>query len=275
MGKTDRVFWLLKVVFLSLPYIIYQHVVLVLALKEILDSSCQFLSRPPLANYCAALLQHNDYWSRNCLTAFFIVSIGIQWLNNFAFFNLLYKLVLCVALQGKSPFFYKLRKTLYTSATFKACGLTSCNPAQLWPSLMTLRRGYLKALDDDAEQTEEETMAELRGVYRFVVNELDINIKTNRLERDITLWHVESITNRRDGTEVLLCEMTSQQVNLLIRTLQIWEERMPEIGVINRVSSFFGLMILNSMQLSEVLDHIKAGKEVAHIWHTGVHAFIA
>jgi hypothetical protein len=193
-----------------------------------------------------------------------VVAAIIEWLNNFSFFNLVYKYIISKVLHQKGPFFEELRRMLYSSSAFKEGGLVSCNPAELWPATLVLSDiGFLRAKLNDAEEDMLEITAEERGVFRFVIGQLDINIKTNQLTSNKEIWHVESITNIEDSeTEVLLREMTSQQVNLLIKVLRKWEEETPHVGVIESASKLLGFNVLHAMQLSEILDHIKEGKDI-------------
>jgi hypothetical protein len=154
---------------------------------------------------------------------------------------------------------------LYSSSAFKEGGLVSCNPAELWPATHVLSDiGFLHADKvNDAVEHMLEVNTKGRGVFRFVIGQLDINIKTNQLTANSEIWHMESITNIEDSeTEVLLREMTIQQVNLLIKVLRKWEKDMPHVGVIESTSKLLGFNVLHAMQLSEILDHIQEGKDI-------------
>jgi hypothetical protein len=65
-------------------------------------------------------------------------------------------------------------------------------------------------------------------------------------------------------------------VNLLVRVLQAWQDHMTSVGVIESTSRFLGLTVLKPMQLSDILEHIKDGKEIL-IYDTslgGKHVFV-
>lgn len=281
MATSSDWLWFMRIFGVSLPYIIYQHVLFSLALHALLEneeeSSCRYIPWSSLSKHCETFFFHrDDQLIKRSITCISALSVIIQWLNNFSLFNTLYKLAVSLALNQRGMFFEQLREMLYTSSAFKESGLVSCNPAVLCPALVTLKHGYLVAVNQKARPARGETMAEVRGVYRFVIGELDINIKTNQLASNPKIWHLESITNMRDRTDILLKEASSQQVNLLVRVLRKWEKLMPEVGVISETSQLMSLTVLHAMQLSEILEHILAGLHVQHVRYTkGVWAFVA
>lgn len=266
---TSNWLWFLQVFGLNLWSTVYKYVIFTLAIQALFgngeDSPCEWVPIPYLTDYCKIFFT-SDYLflSEGFVMTLIVVAAIIEWLNNFSFFNLVYKYIISKVLQQKGTFFEELRRMLYSSSAFKDGGLVSCNPAELWPATLVLSDvGFLHAKLDEAEEHTLEINTKGRGVFRFVIGQLDINIKTNQLTANAEIWHVESITNIEDSeTEVLLREMTIQQVNLLIKVLRKWEKETPHVGVIDSTSKLLGFNVLHAMQLSEILDHIKEGKNI-------------
>jgi len=279
MAESKRRLWFVRVFVVNMWCTVYKYVLVNVAVQTVLENPCTelWIPVPFVVEYCnnvrGFFLGLSKVWINGIIFA-----AVVDWLNNFHFFNVLYKLLLCTVLKLRGHFFSELRKMLYSSSAIKEGGLGSCNPAKLWPSILQVpKQGFLHAVDAKALEVKGEARAEERGVFRFLIGQLDINIKTNQLSSNKEMWHMESITNLEGSkTEVLLCELTSQQVNLLVRVLQAWQDHMTLVGVIESTSRFLGLTVLKPMQLSDILEHIKDGKEIL-IYDTslgGRHVFV-
>jgi hypothetical protein len=281
MADSKKRLWFLRVFTFTWNTIstVYKYVLVNLAFQAVLESPCteSWIPVPFLLGICNYVLRFLSGLSEVWINGLIFAAV-VDWLNNFHFFNVLYKLLLCTVLKLRGDFFLELRKMLYSNSAIKEGGLGSCNPAKLWPSILQVpEQGFLRAVDAKALKVKGEARAEERGVFRFLIGLLDINIKTNQLSSNKEMWHMESITNLEGSkTEVLLCELTSQQVNLLVRVLRAWQDYMPSVGVIESTSRFLGLTVLKPMQLSDIVEHIKDGKEIL-IYDTslgGKHVFV-
>jgi hypothetical protein len=266
---TSTWLWFLQVFGLNLWSTVYKYIIFSLAIQALFkngeDSPCAWVPIPYLTDYCKIFFTRDYFFlTEGTVMTMIVLAAIIEWLNNFYFFNLVYKYIISKVLQQDGTFFEELRRMLYSSSAFKEGGLVSCNPAELWPATQVLSDvGFLHAKLNDAQEHVLEVNTKGRGVFRFVIGQLDINIKTNQLTANSEIWHVESITNIEDSeTEVLLREMTIQQVNLLIKVLRKWETETPHVGVIQSASKLLGFNVLHAMQLSEILDHIKEGNDI-------------